>query len=134
MNRPTPTEELRRRAENAEARLEAAQKALVATEYFTTDQVGDDIAPRIHELWSYAQPYIPEPGWEAFCYQRGAQVVTAQQGEQGIVVFTGGQGRFLRDDASVTEAGVYTAVERSIVVARLRAWAEAIEKDGEHDA
>lgn len=33
-------------------RLEAARVALVGTGYFTSEQVGADIAPRITELWS----------------------------------------------------------------------------------
>lgn len=36
----------------AAQRLEQARKALIATGYFTADQVGDDIAPRIIELHS----------------------------------------------------------------------------------
>lgn len=38
---------------NAEARLELARQALIGTGYFTADQVGDDIAPRITELVSH---------------------------------------------------------------------------------
>ncbi|HEY9367547.1 hypothetical protein [Streptomyces sp.] len=39
----------RQRAEQAEARLEAARQALIRDGYFTAEQVGDDIAPRITE-------------------------------------------------------------------------------------
>lgn len=37
----------------AEERLKRAREALAATGYFTADQIGDDIAPRIHELASH---------------------------------------------------------------------------------
>lgn len=36
----------------AEERLRRAREALVATGYFTADQVGDDVAPRITEMFS----------------------------------------------------------------------------------
>jgi hypothetical protein len=35
---------------NSDARLTLAKEALLATGYFTVDQLGDDIAPRITEL------------------------------------------------------------------------------------
>ena len=38
--------------EAAEERLELAKQALVGTGHFTADEVGDDVAPRITELWS----------------------------------------------------------------------------------
>lgn len=41
----------RARAENAETRLALAREALVMTGYFTPEQVGDDVAPRILELF-----------------------------------------------------------------------------------
>lgn len=37
----------------AEERLRLAREALIATGYFTADQVGDDVAPRIIELASH---------------------------------------------------------------------------------
>lgn len=37
---------------NAAERLLLAKKALVDTGYFTEDQVGDDVAPRITEMFS----------------------------------------------------------------------------------
>ena len=39
----------RRRRQNAEERIALARHALLADGYFTEDQVGDDIAPRIIE-------------------------------------------------------------------------------------
>lgn len=36
----------------APARLSAARRALVATGYFTEDEVSDDVAPRIRELFT----------------------------------------------------------------------------------
>lgn len=42
----------RQQLRDAEARLKLAREALVATGYFTPDQVGDDIAPRITEMAS----------------------------------------------------------------------------------
>lgn len=41
------------RLATAEQRIELAQRALIATGYFTAEQVGEDIAPRITELWSW---------------------------------------------------------------------------------
>lgn len=40
----------------AEERLRRSREALVATGYFTPDQVGDDVAPRITELNSHYTP------------------------------------------------------------------------------
>jgi hypothetical protein len=40
------------RADNAEERLALARGALIETGYFTEDEVGDDIAARITEMWS----------------------------------------------------------------------------------
>lgn len=54
---------LRRRVEVLERRdqldwerLRSAREALISTGYFTPDQVGDDIAPRIIELYSALAP------------------------------------------------------------------------------
>lgn len=67
--RTTPTVELTTDADDtnfgrlwflAVGQLAKARQALVATGYFTTEQVGDDIAPRITELWSHVQPKDPE--------------------------------------------------------------------------
>lgn len=43
----------RERANLAESRLRLARNALVATGYFSEEQVGDDVAPRIIELHSF---------------------------------------------------------------------------------
>ncbi len=40
----------------AEERLRRAREALIGTGYFTPDQVGEDIAPRITELYSALTP------------------------------------------------------------------------------
>lgn len=42
----------------ANERLQLAKTALVATGYFKEDEIGDDIAPRITELWSHAEEEI----------------------------------------------------------------------------
>lgn len=47
----------------AEERLRHAREALVRTGYFTADQVGDDVAPRIIELASH----YTEPDSEPAC-------------------------------------------------------------------
>lgn len=44
----------------AEERLDLARRALVATGYFTADEVGRDVAPRITELWARFHA-TPEP-------------------------------------------------------------------------
>lgn len=47
------------RAESAALkRLELAKDALVRTGYFTREEIGDDIGPRIIELWSALRPGI----------------------------------------------------------------------------
>ncbi|MFJ1667370.1 hypothetical protein ACIOK4_13475 [Streptomyces bottropensis] len=45
-----PEEQQRTRADNAEERLRLAREALARDGYFTADEIGDDIAPRITEL------------------------------------------------------------------------------------
>lgn len=51
--RPATYEEMSRWLSNAEERLQLARGALVNTGYFTEDEVSDDVAPRITELWAY---------------------------------------------------------------------------------
>lgn len=46
---------------DAERRLAAARAALVRTGYFTAEQVGDDVAPRIIELWSALRDHRDAP-------------------------------------------------------------------------
>lgn len=48
------------RVETAEARIDRARRALIGTGYFTPSQVGDDIAPRITELWSAMAPTLSD--------------------------------------------------------------------------
>jgi hypothetical protein len=43
------------RAALAEDRLSRARAALAATGYFTDDEVGEDVAPRVTELWAAVQ-------------------------------------------------------------------------------
>lgn len=45
-----------RRMRQAEERLQLARWALIQTGYFTPDQVGDDVAPRITEMFSALAP------------------------------------------------------------------------------
>lgn len=47
--------------EAAEERLELAKQALVGTGHFSADEVGDDIAPRITELWSTTSTKQSDP-------------------------------------------------------------------------
>ncbi len=47
--------------ETAEERLELARQALVSTGHFSADEVGDDVAPRITELWSAGSAKQSDP-------------------------------------------------------------------------
>lgn len=52
----------------AEERLQLARRALIQTGYFTAEQVGDDIAPRITELYSAITPCMDcAPGQPGTC-------------------------------------------------------------------
>lgn len=50
------------RLRTAETRLELARQALIRTGYFTADQVGDDVAPRITEIASRFGEHEPITG------------------------------------------------------------------------
>jgi hypothetical protein len=66
----------------ANERFRLARAALIATGYFTEDQVGADLAPRITELWSYANRALSrdEPE-EDMDYADGNGPVTFHEGK-----------------------------------------------------
>jgi hypothetical protein len=79
----------------AERRVSLAREALIGTGYFTPDQVGDDIAPRITELWSASRPTMNTRAAEqrrlvelyGFCWTCGAPrdvEVTREEDEREI--------------------------------------------------
>lgn len=53
----------------------------------------------------------------------------APEGGDRILVVTGTTVRELRDDTNPLVFGGMTDVERAVIVARLRAWAKALEDD-----
>lgn len=55
-----PSSQVEQELDNARRRLELARQALIADGYFTADEVGDDIAPRIGELASHLRAKLDE--------------------------------------------------------------------------
>lgn len=93
------------RAESAERRIELARQALIATNYFRPEEVGDDIAPRIAELHA-----------EITAQQRLAALLAAQP---GAAPATGGEFR------------VWTTTGPMLIAAKSQEEADAIAvKDG----
>ena len=48
------------KADFAAERLDLARRALLADGYFTADQIGDDVAPRITELLTHLRDRIAD--------------------------------------------------------------------------
>lgn len=80
------TEQQRTRADNAEARLRLVREALVRDGYFTADEVGDDIAPRITELAT-----VRELAARGFLDERDAAQKRARQAEAELTRLHAGE-------------------------------------------
>jgi hypothetical protein len=127
----------------ARERLELARRALVATKYFTEDEVGDDVAPRITELWSTRVEQVLgaasvdqligaikdqcTPGVAVLIVGADDHPVTIPPSSPDTIVVRAGDRLVQLTDREVFAGEHMSVLERRVLAARFRAHAETLD-------